>query len=60
VKVIWTDTAASDLEEIHNYISKDSPEAALRVTRAIYERIMRLKSPSFEEEVERMTRPSSC
>jgi len=47
VKVIWTEAAADDLEEIHNYIQKDSPDSAQRVAKLIYDRIMRLASPLY-------------
>jgi plasmid stabilization system protein ParE len=47
LKVIWTDAAANDLEEIHNYIQRDSPDSAQRVAKLIYDRIMRLTSPLY-------------
>ncbi|HZM85819.1 MAG TPA: type II toxin-antitoxin system RelE/ParE family toxin [Blastocatellia bacterium] len=34
-KVIWSDGAISDLEDICSYIAQDDPEAALRVARGI-------------------------
>lgn len=34
-KVIWTDPAVADLEDICFYIAQDDPEAALRVARGI-------------------------
>lgn len=34
-KVIWSDAAAAELEDICFYISQDDPEAALRVARGI-------------------------
>jgi len=48
MKVIWTEGAAEDLKEISDYISKDSPDAAQRVAKAIYDRVMRLKSPLYK------------
>lgn len=38
----WTTGAADDLERISEYIAEDSPEAALRVARAIFSRIKEL------------------
>jgi toxin ParE1/3/4 len=34
-KVIWSDSAAAELEDICSYIAQDDPEAALRVARGI-------------------------
>ena len=34
-KVIWSDAAAAELEDICFYIAQDDPEAALRVARGI-------------------------
>jgi toxin ParE1/3/4 len=34
-KVIWSDAAALELEDICSYIAQDDPEAALRVARGI-------------------------
>jgi toxin ParE1/3/4 len=34
-KVIWTEPAAADLEDICFYIAQEDPEAALRVARGI-------------------------
>src|SRR5262245_14186510 len=36
-RVIWTDPAIADLEEIMDYIARDSPQYALRVGERIYE-----------------------
>ncbi len=47
MKVIWTDAAADDLEEIHAYIRRDSADSARHVAKAIYDRIMRLRSPLY-------------
>lgn len=44
MKVVWTEGAADDLEKIAEYIHKESPDAAQRVARAIYDRIMSLQS----------------
>jgi plasmid stabilization system protein ParE len=34
-KIIWSDPAVADLEDICSYIAQDDPEAALRVARGI-------------------------
>ena len=47
MKVIWSEGAADDLKGISDFIAKDNPEAARRVTKAIYDRVMRLASPVF-------------
>lgn len=36
-RVIWTDSAIADLEEIMDYIARDSPRYALSVGERIYE-----------------------
>jgi len=36
-RVIWTDPAIADLEDIMDYIARDSPRYALRVGERIYE-----------------------
>ena len=36
-QVRWTEEAADWLEEIHDYIARDNPEAALRTARGIYD-----------------------
>ena len=42
MKVIWTEHAADDLESIVNQIRKDSPEAARRLAKEIFDTIMTL------------------
>jgi toxin ParE1/3/4 len=42
MRIRWTAGAADDLERISDYIAGDSPEAALRVARAIFSRINEL------------------
>ena len=39
----WTEEAATWLEEIHQYIAKDNPQAASRTIQAIYDRAQVLK-----------------
>jgi toxin ParE1/3/4 len=36
-RIVWTDPAVADLEEIVNYIARDSPRYALQVGERIYE-----------------------
>lgn len=42
MKVVWTEGAVQDLTEIVDYIADDSPEAARRVARHIFESLARL------------------
>ncbi len=42
MKIIWTPRAADDLEYVVNEISADRPEAAVRVSAKIYNRILML------------------
>ena len=42
MKVIWTPRAASDLDEMVDYIGADSPDSALRVAGRIYDQVMQL------------------
>jgi toxin ParE1/3/4 len=42
MRIRWSPTAVSDLESIRNYIAKDSPAAAGRVSRRIKEAVNRL------------------
>jgi toxin ParE1/3/4 len=42
MKVVWTEGAAQDLTEIVDYIADDSPEAARRVAKHIFDALMRL------------------
>ena len=44
MKLIWTQHAADDLESIVIYIQKDSPEAARRVAKFIFDTIATLPS----------------
>jgi toxin ParE1/3/4 len=43
-KIIWTDPAIADLQEIVVYISSDNPEAARRVGMDVYESVGMLAS----------------
>jgi plasmid stabilization system protein ParE len=38
-QVRWTEEAERWLREIHDYIARDNPEAALRTARGIYDKI---------------------
>ena len=44
MKVIWTEGAADDLEQIVDYIASNSPEAARRVASHIFETVTGLSS----------------
>ena len=44
MKVIWTDGAVEDLTEIVEYIKRDSPEAARRLAKHIFEKALSLGS----------------
>jgi addiction module RelE/StbE family toxin len=44
VKVIWTPRAASDLDEFVDFVGRDKPDAALRVSERIYSEVMKLAS----------------
>ncbi len=37
-EINWTEEAERWLKDIHNYIAQDSPESAVRVVEAIYEK----------------------
>lgn len=37
-EIVWTDEAEQWLLKIHDYIARDSPTAAFKVVRSIYER----------------------
>ncbi len=58
MKVCWTETAQAHLDAIYAYISRDSPEYALRVVDVLTRRSQRLvdfplsgrKVPEFENE----------
>jgi toxin ParE1/3/4 len=47
MRVIWTQEAEDDLESIVNHIQKDSPAAAHRVAKEIFETVMSLPSVPF-------------
>ncbi len=47
MKVIWSEAAANDLESIVRHISRDSPEAARRVAKEIFDIVMSLPSLPF-------------
>jgi addiction module RelE/StbE family toxin len=38
MRVVWTRSALSDLEDIQDYVAKDSPAAAYRLAVDLYER----------------------
>jgi len=42
-EINWTDEAERWLKDIHDYISQDSPESALRVVEGIYEKTQLLR-----------------
>lgn len=41
-RVVWTDPAIDDLQEIMDFIARDSPRYALRTGERIYEAVGRL------------------
>ena len=43
-RVRWTTNAADDLERIVNYIRRDSPDAALRVAKTIFDGVAELRT----------------
>jgi plasmid stabilization system protein ParE len=45
--VVWTEGAAQDLAEIVDYIADDSPEAARRVAKHIFEALSHLSATPF-------------
>jgi toxin ParE1/3/4 len=47
MRVVVRKTALRDLDDIHDWISRDSPSAAIRVLRRIRSRINRLAVPSL-------------
>jgi toxin ParE1/3/4 len=47
VRLVWTQEAADDLEAIMEYISRDSPEAALRLARHLFSILDSLPSLPF-------------
>lgn len=42
-KINWTFEAEQWLKDIHDYIEKDNPQAAVRVVEGIYEHVQILK-----------------
>lgn len=42
-RIVWTEPALGDLDEIADYISLDKPEAARRLVRRVFERVDRLE-----------------
>jgi plasmid stabilization system protein ParE len=48
MKVIWTDTAATDLTQIVDYIGLDDAEAARRLAKVMYDRIMGLGKMPYQ------------
>ncbi len=42
-EVNWTGEAERWLKDIHDYIAKDSPESAVRVVEAIYQKVQSLR-----------------
>jgi toxin ParE1/3/4 len=42
MRIVWTEPASRDLEDIGDYIAKDNPAAARRVVRAIEAAVRRL------------------
>lgn len=52
VKIKWTHNAIEELDDIANYISKDSPKYALILVKQIYEMVSHLeKFPKFGRKV---------
>jgi plasmid stabilization system protein ParE len=43
-EIRWTEEAAAWLEDIYRYIAQDSPEAAQRVVRGIYDKVQVLRT----------------
>jgi len=43
-EIRWTEEAANCLNDIHDYIARDSPSAAARVVSGIYDRVQMLRS----------------
>ncbi|MEP1923789.1 MAG: type II toxin-antitoxin system RelE/ParE family toxin [Ekhidna sp.] len=43
-RIIWTETALNELDEIADYISLDNPTAAKKLVRSAFKRIERLAS----------------
>lgn len=55
-RIIWTEPALNELDEIADYISLDNPTSAKKLVRAAFEKIERLaphpKSGKLVEEIE--------
>lgn len=55
-RIIWTEPALNELDEIADYISLDNPTAAKKLVRSAFEKIERLathpKSGKLVEEIE--------
>jgi plasmid stabilization system protein ParE len=47
MNVVWTEGAAQDLTEIVDYIAGDSPEAARRVAKHIFDSLTRLGATPY-------------
>ena len=59
VEIKWTNNALEDLDDIANYISKDSPKYAQILVKQIYEMINSLKQfPMFGRKVPEYSDPS--
>ena len=43
MRVVWASPALDDIEEAHQYISRDNPDAAARLVDAIFKVAARLK-----------------
>jgi toxin ParE1/3/4 len=43
-RLVWTEPALSDLDEIAEYIALDNPEAAQRFVRKVFDRVERLEA----------------
>ena len=60
-KVVWTEGALHDLDEIADYIAEDNPDAANRLVRRVFDRVELLETfpeigrwvPEFPERVHR-------
>ena len=67
-KVIWTEGALKDLDEIADYIAKENPDAANRLVRRIFDRVDLLETfpevgrwvPEFAERVHRELVVAPC
>jgi addiction module RelE/StbE family toxin len=58
-KIEWTERALADLQQIHDYIARDSVFYANSFTNKIYERAQSLQSsPGMGRKVPEMNRPS--